>query len=67
MARVKNDIDNLMKEYGFTLVRKKNHRIYQNKDGVKITTSNTASDGYYLNQIRRTVRKVLANHYGTVK
>jgi hypothetical protein len=56
---VTKDLKKLMKTYQFNLHRSKNHLIWKNADGITIVTSSSPSDNYALNQIERTIKRML--------
>jgi len=51
-----NAIRNLMESNGYVLSRQKNHCIWINERGQKITTSRTASDNRALQNVMKTIR-----------
>jgi len=52
----------LVKSYGFTLLRQKRHLIFKHSSGKVITTSRTSSDKRALKNIESTIKKLILNN-----
>jgi len=51
-----------VKRYGFKLIRKKKHLIFENQDGLRLVTSRTPGDHRAFQNIETNIKRLLKNH-----
>ena len=59
--KVAKQIKKLMTTNGFKIIRQTNHYVWQNAEGLIITTCKTPSDNYAYAQSKRQLRRLLCN------
>ena len=58
--KIAKQISKLMTTNGFKIIRQTNHYVWQNAEGLIITTCKTPSDNYAYAQSKRQLRRLLA-------
>ncbi len=59
--KIAKQIKKLMTTNGFKIIRQTNHYVWQNAEGLIITTRKTPSDNYAYAQSERQLRRLLCN------
>ena len=57
--KVAKQIKKLMTSNGFKIIRQTNHYVWQNAEGLIITTCKTPSDNYAVAQCSRQIRRIM--------
>ena len=58
--KIAKQIKRLMTTNGFKIIRQTNHYVWQNTEGLIITTCKTPSDNYAYAQSKRQLRRLLS-------
>ena len=58
--KIAKQISKLMTTNGFKIIRQTNHYVWQNAEGLIITTCKTPSDNYAYAQSKRQLRRLLS-------